>query len=153
MSHHHARRLIAPLCATLLSTASAFAQDSVSVELAGTDGRTLGEATLTAVPSGVLIEAELNGLSPGEHGFHLHEIGLCEADEDFKSAGGHLAGDRKHGLLVEGGPHPGDMPNLHVPDSGTLHVEVLNTLVTLSQRRRCLARRRRFGTHDPLGRR
>ena len=133
MPRHHRRRLVAPLCAAaILSSPFALAQDSVSVNLMGTDGQSLGEATLTAVPSGVLIEAELSGLSPGEHGFHLHETGLCEADDGFKSAGGHLAGGREHGLLVEGGPHPGDMPNLHVPDSGALRIEVLNTLVSLS---------------------
>ena len=29
------------------------------------------------------------------------------------------------------GPHSGDMPNLHVPESGKLQVEILNTLVSL----------------------
>jgi Cu-Zn family superoxide dismutase len=29
------------------------------------------------------------------------------------------------------GPHAGDMPNLHVPESGKLVVEVLDDLVTL----------------------
>jgi Cu-Zn family superoxide dismutase len=29
------------------------------------------------------------------------------------------------------GPHAGDMPNLHVPESGNLVVEVLDDLVTL----------------------
>jgi Cu-Zn family superoxide dismutase len=29
------------------------------------------------------------------------------------------------------GPHAGDMPNLHVPESGKLSIEVLNPLVTL----------------------
>ena len=94
--------------------------------------RRWARSTLSAVQGGVLIDAELSGLTPGAHGFHLHEKGLCEASEGFKSAGGHLAGSRRHGFTVEGGPHPGDMPNLHVPESGNLRIEVLNTLVSLS---------------------
>jgi Cu-Zn family superoxide dismutase len=31
------------------------------------------------------------------------------------------------------GPHAGDMPNLHVPESGTLQIEVLNATVALSE--------------------
>ena len=31
----------------------------------------------------------------------------------------------------EAGPHAGDMPNIHVPESGELHIEVLNQMVSL----------------------
>ncbi len=34
---------------------------------------------------------------------------------------------------MEGGPHPGDMPNIHVPGSGTLTQEVLNDNVSLRE--------------------
>jgi len=56
------------------------------------------------------------------HGFHIHETGACDASTGFKSANGHLAGDMKHGL-VAGGPHPGDLPNVHVHADGKLDVE------------------------------
>ena len=37
---------------------------------------------------------------------------------DFKSAGAHFNPDEtKHGLMNAEGPHAGDMPNLHVPES------------------------------------
>jgi Cu-Zn family superoxide dismutase len=35
--------------------------------------------------------------------------------------------------LAADGPHAGDMPNLHVPASGELVVELLNTNVTLEK--------------------
>ena len=58
-------------------------------------------------------------------------VGKCEPP-DFKSAGPHFnPDDTKHGLMNAEGPHAGDMPNLHVPDSGKLTVEVLNEMVTL----------------------
>ena len=41
-------------------------------------------------------------------------------------------GNHKHGMM-SGQGHAGDMPNLHVPQSGELSVEVLNTAVTLEK--------------------
>lgn len=89
------------------------------------DGARVGSATLLASPNGVLLRAELTGLPPGEHAFHLHETGRCEAPE-FASAGGHLnPADTGHGFLDGDGVHAGDLPNLHVPESGTLRLDVL----------------------------
>ena len=43
----------------------------------------------------------------------------------FDSAGGHFNPDgKKHGLMAPEGHHAGDMPNLHIPQSGELVVEV-----------------------------
>ncbi|WP_295885798.1 superoxide dismutase family protein [uncultured Thiohalocapsa sp.] len=56
--------------------------------------------------------------------------GTCEPP--FKSAGGHLmAPDTAHGYLSEGGPHLGDMPNIHVPESGALEVEVMTRVADM----------------------
>jgi len=85
-----------------------------------------------------LIRLDLTGISPGEHAFHVHAIGKCDPP-DFKSAGAHFNPDEtKHGLMNPEGPHAGDMPNLHVPESGKLSIEVLNPLVTLRQDRALL---------------
>jgi Cu-Zn family superoxide dismutase len=93
----------------------------------------VGKVTLTAVPTGVLLDADLTALPPGDHAFHIHETGKCEAP-DFKSAGGHFnPEEEKHGLMNPAGPHPGDMPNIHVPETGKLHIEVLNQMVHLTQ--------------------
>ncbi|WPL18382.1 Superoxide dismutase [Cu-Zn] precursor [Thiorhodovibrio winogradskyi] len=89
------------------------------------DGNKVGEITMAETPNGVLLYAKLDGLPSGVHAFHLHETGLCEPP--FKSAGGHLTGEtpRAHGYIPEAGPHLGDMPNIHVPDSGQLNLEVM----------------------------
>ena len=116
--------------ALCLGSAPALASPSASARFLAADGTEHGTATLTQTPSGVLIKAELSGLPPGEKGFHIHAKGECEPP--FDSAGGHFNPDnRKHGLLAEGGPHAGDMPNIHTPASGELTVEVLNTFATL----------------------
>ena len=98
-------------------------QASMIAEIKTAEGESLGTATVAATPSGMmLVTLELQGVPPGIHGAHIHETGEC-APPDFESAGGHLAGDKEHGIMAENGPHPGDLPNIHVPDSGTLMVE------------------------------
>ncbi|EIE50832.1 superoxide dismutase [Salipiger aestuarii] len=95
-----------------------------SAGISGRDGADLGTVSVRDTPSGAaLATVTLKNLPAGTHAIHLHETGDCEA-EDFSSAGGHIAGDRAHGVLVEGGPHPGDMPNLTVRDDGIGEVEV-----------------------------
>lgn len=118
------------LAGALLIGHIALATPTASADLIGDDGTPRGSATLTQTPSGVLIKASLKGVAPGEHAFHIHGTGLCEPP--FTSAGGHFnPHGRKHGLMAADGPHAGDMPNIHVPATGELTVEVLNTFVTL----------------------
>ncbi len=47
-------------------------------------------------------------------------------------AGGHFnpAGTR-HGIESAQGMHAGDMPNIHVPESGALEIEILNARLRL----------------------
>ena len=86
-------------------------------------GAVVGEVDFTETPTGLLVAARLVGLPAGTHAFHLHARGRCEGD--FKSAGGHFNPDgTRHGFLSAEGPHAGDMPNIHVPASGSLTVEV-----------------------------
>ena len=134
--------------ALLLAAGAAFAQSTattddgdnkaVDVNIAGATatiineaGENIGSANLRMAPSGVMIvTASVSGLTQGWHGFHIHETGKCEPATGFKSAGGHLADGKEHGILVEGGPHPGDMPNQMVQESGVLVAEVFNHLLT-----------------------
>lgn len=115
-----------------LVAAPAFATPTGTAQFMNAEGEKLGSAELTQTPSGVLIQTRLQGIPEGEHGFHIHAIGKCEAP--FESAGGHFnPDDQKHGLMTENGPHAGDMPNIHVPASGELQIDVLNTFVTLEE--------------------
>ena len=108
--------------------------EAVTADVIDASGETVGSVTVTQTASGqVLVAAEISGLAPGEHGFHIHETGLCDAEGGFESAGRHYAGegDPAHGL-VEGGPHAGDMPNQTVGEDGMLVAEVFNPRVTLA---------------------
>ena len=121
--------LAAPL-ALALGSAAASAADAVA-EMKNADGESIGTVEFTATPSGALhVVWQLEGIPEGVHGVHVHETGDCSAP-DFSSAGGHLAGSAMHGVLVEGGPHPGDFPNAHVGADGMLTAEYFNDLLSL----------------------
>ena len=105
---------------------------TANASLKTADGKDAGSVTLTQTPHGVLLSLAVKGIPAGEHAFHVHAVGKCEAP--FTSAGGHYnPGNKKHGMMVAEGAHAGDMPNLHVPASGELVVEVLNAAVTLEK--------------------
>lgn len=122
------------LATTLLGFAAAPAMAAtVTANLTGTDGSEIGTVTVTDTPSGMAhATVELQGLPEGVHGIHIHETGDCSAS-DFTSAGGHLAAGAEHGVMVEGGPHPGDLPNAHVPADGAVTVEAFLPAVSVEE--------------------
>jgi len=79
-----------------------------------------------------LIKLSLKAGLAGEHAFHIHSVGKCEAPS-FDSAGAHFNPDNKHHGILSGEGHAGDMPNLHISSDGTLEIEVVNTAVTLDK--------------------
>ena len=117
------------LAAALAMPASA--AELANAQLKDTGGKAVGDVDLVQTPSGVLLRLKVSGLSPGEHAFHIHEVGKCEPP--FTSAGGHFnPSHHKHGYL-SGESHAGDMPNLYVPQDGNLSVEIMNPKVTLDK--------------------
>lgn len=105
----------------------------VNATVIGVEGNALGVVMLEETPAGLLITTDIKGLPEGDHGFHFHQKGVCDVAQKFTTAGGHFTpGQEKHGLMVMGGPHGGDMPNQHVGADGVLKAQILNTRVTLS---------------------
>lgn len=84
-----------------------------------------GEVVFTEVEGGGLqIEATIAGLEPGEHGFHIHEVGECTAP-GFESAGPHFATEGEHHAGPEDpGRHLGDLGNIEVGPDGTARISV-----------------------------
>lgn len=83
----------------------------------------------------VSIVAKIEGLAPGAHGLHIHEVGTCsDTTVPFGAAGGHFdpgpAGnsnpDANHPF------HMGDVPNLIVNEGGVGHMNHTTSRITLS---------------------
>jgi Cu-Zn family superoxide dismutase len=131
-------RVISVVCALGLASAAYSATgDKATAQMKDRDGKIIGTITLTETPHGVLLSGDLNGLPPGPHGFHLHAVGQCESP--FTSAGGHFNPDnKKHGFHDAGGPHAGDLPNLHTFSDGKAVVDAIAVGLTLSEGARSL---------------
>ncbi|SDD62888.1 Cu/Zn superoxide dismutase [Paracoccus isoporae] len=90
-----------------------------SATISDAEGAQIGAVELSFSASGLaVVDISFTGVPAGEHAVHFHQTGMCEAP--FDSAGDHLAGDMDHGVMAQNGPHPGDMPNITVPDSGEI---------------------------------
>ncbi len=105
----------------------------IHVTLKNPEDVAIGNATLTEKDGGVEIKVEAANLSPGLHGFHIHENGVCEPP-DFESAGGHFnPTDKEHGFKDKHGPHAGDLKNLKVEKDGTVKQTFFDDRVTLKK--------------------
>jgi Cu-Zn family superoxide dismutase len=99
-----------------------------------------GIVTFTKVTDGIQVVADVEGLTPGEHGFHIHEYGDCSAP-DGSSAGGHFNPEGKpHGGPDDAARHVGDMGNLTADETGHAHLEYVDHLMSFS------------GSHNIIGR-
>jgi Cu-Zn family superoxide dismutase len=113
--------LAAGLAAGLAGAAPA--QDgAVMANLKTVEGEAVGTARFQPTRSGILVVVELENVSPGEHGIHVHQTAECSGD--FSSAGEHLAPDgHEHGFVATEAPHAGDLPNIVVNADGMMDAD------------------------------
>ena len=77
------------------------------------------------------VQVHVTGLTPGKHGFHIHETGDCSAP-DASSAGGHFNPDAKpHGAPNAGEHHAGDLGNVEADSTGMAMADLHSTSLTL----------------------
>lgn len=82
----------------------------------------------------VHITGEITGLSPGEHGFHIHETGDC-SDPKAESAGGHFAPHESPHGAPDSDPnarHAGDFGNITANKDGVAKVDAWAELSLLT---------------------
>jgi Cu-Zn family superoxide dismutase len=79
-------------------------------------GQKVGVVAFKETHGDVDVSAEVWGVAPEFHGFHVHAVGECVPP--FTTAGGHVnPTDDPHGA------HAGDMPSLLVKEDGTAELE------------------------------
>ncbi len=115
-------RIVLPCAATALLAACATTtpnRPDASATIAPASGSQVGGTVdFYKTPAGLRVTARLSGLTPGEHGFHVHEVGDCSAP-DASSAKGHFNPLAKaHGHHARGDHHAGDLPTLVADGQG-----------------------------------
>jgi superoxide dismutase, Cu-Zn family len=115
------------------SPAPAFAVgEKAHAEMKSRDGKDLGKIRIIETTAGVLLRIKLKGLTPGAHGFHITAVGKC--DGEFETAGPiYNPLGAKHGYLNAEGPMAGDLPNLVIPASGEVEMDLVSAFVTLNK--------------------
>lgn len=130
------------MIAVLLSVASASVCADVVVPVNLADekgvGARVGQVTINESKHGLVFTPALQGLTPGVHGFHLHQNPSCAPKEkDGKmvpalAAGGHYdpKSTNQHGTPWGEG-HLGDLPPLYVGADGSATQPVLGPRLKL----------------------
>jgi superoxide dismutase, Cu-Zn family len=80
-------------------------------------GKSIGTIVASDSPSGLVLTPHLSGLTPGAHGFHVHQNPSCS--NNGMAAGEHLDPHNTHQHTgPNGNGHLGDLPVLIVDSSG-----------------------------------
>lgn len=97
-----------------------------------------GKATFTKVPGGIKIVADVEGLTPGKHGFHIHEFGDCSSPS---TVGSHFnPTNSKHGGPDSPERHVGDLGNLVADENGHAHYERVDKIISFEAEKSILGR-------------
>jgi len=101
--------------------------------LSPTKGSTVsGIVTFEATEKGIRVVADVKGLTPGKHGFHVHDFGDCTAD-DASSAGGHFnPSGMPHSMPSSEKRHAGDMGNIEADKDGKAHLDYVDMAMTMT---------------------
>jgi len=90
-----------------------------------------GWVTFTKEGDKIKVVGEVEGLTPGTHGFHVHEYGDCSA-KDAASAGGHFNPQSSPHAAHESTPrHVGDMGNIQAGADGKAKIDLTDSMMKL----------------------
>lgn len=111
-----------------------YAKEEAHVKLISAKGVSAhGEISFKQInKSSVEIIGKVQGLAPGEHGMHIHEIGDCsDSDHGFEKSGKHFNPKHSpHGSREQG--HMGDLGNITADKNGTADFKIQTSKFSLS---------------------
>ncbi|MBI1871552.1 MAG: superoxide dismutase family protein [Chlamydiae bacterium] len=91
-----------------------------------------GMISFTKSSEGIWVVADIEGLTPGKHGFHIHEKGSCDS-VDGSSAGGHFNPHQMpHAAPNDAQRHEGDLGNVMANEKGVAHLEYIDSKISLN---------------------
>ena len=132
----HTRIFVAISALISLSTALACAQStpkSAHADIINQHGAKIGSAKFDTGAQGIRVTVNVEHLTPGDHGIHIHNVGKCDGP-DFTTAGPHFnPTSAHHGINNPQTPHPhlGDLANLTADKSGKAKGSFMLAGVTL----------------------
>ncbi len=91
-----------------------------------------GWVQFTQQEDGILITAEVDGLAPGKHGFHIHELGDLRQGDGSGCAGHYNPTKQRHGNPKWSVRHVGDLGNLEADANGHASYSRVDALLHLT---------------------
>ncbi|MDV8024404.1 superoxide dismutase[Cu-Zn] [Rhodococcus sp. IEGM 1330] len=113
--------------------------ETIEGTLRNAAGAEVGTVTFASEGEKLTVTAEVEGLTPGFHGFHVHSVAACEPNSvaptggepgNFLSAGGHLQVDGRTEY-----PASGDLASIQVGEDGTGMLTTTTDAITLDDLR------------------
>lgn len=96
------------------------------------DSGVSGTLHLVKIGDNVEIRGVIEGLTPGKHGFHIHEFGDLSDAKTGKSAGGHFnPTNQPHGRHDAEQRHVGDLGNIEADKDGKANVNIRDSVIEL----------------------
>ncbi len=115
-------------------------QESVVVPMYLESANQIGTVTIYPVHNGLEFLVDLNNLSAGDHGFHIHEIGNCShkivdgKEVLFGAAGSHYEPKKtNHHMGPDQEGHKGDLPYLTANQKGVIQALIYKKGLTLDE--------------------
>lgn len=98
-------------------------EKAVAILIPTKDSKVQGRVTFSHKDGKNTVHAVLSGLTPGEHGFHIHQYGVWS--EDGMASGGHYnPTDHPHAGLAVKNRHVGDLGNITADDKGNAELTI-----------------------------
>ena len=96
---------------------------AVAILIPTKDSKVEGRVTFTEDGGKVKVHAVITGLTPGKHGFHVHEYGVWS--EDGMASGGHFnPKSEKHADVTAAERHVRDLGNITADENGKATLEL-----------------------------
>jgi len=103
---------------------------AVCVLAPGSSSTVSGTINFTQEKESTVVSGVLKGLTPGKHGFHIHQFG--DYTNGCMSAGGHFNPcNKNHGGPEDCERHVGDLGNIVAGEDGVATVEIKDSQVSL----------------------
>ncbi len=107
-------------------TVAAEIHKAVAILLPTKGSKAEGRVTFTEDQGGIHVKGEITGLTPGEHGFHVHEFGVWSPDG--KAAGSHFNPTaQQHGEREASKRHVGDLGNIKANENGHAVIDLVDS--------------------------